>query len=63
MLSHIDGQIAKNNVLINEQHGFGNKLSTITQLINTTTDWANTLGNKDQTDKIFLDVSEAYDKV
>ena len=33
---------AKNNILINEQHGFRNKLSTITQLINTTTDWADT---------------------
>ena len=41
MLSRIAKHIAKNNILINEQHGFGNKLSTITQLINTTTYWAN----------------------
>ena len=49
LLSHIANHIAKNNIIINEQHGFRNKLSTITQLINTTTDWANTLSNKSQT--------------
>ena len=55
MLSHIAKHIAKNNVIINEQHGFRNKLSTITQLISTTTDWANTLDNKGQTNIMFLD--------
>ena len=55
MLSHIAKYIAKNNIIINERHGFGNKLSTITQLMNTTTEWANTLNNKGQTDIIFLD--------
>ena len=55
-LSHI-------NIIINEQHGFRNKLSTITQLINTTTDWANTQNNKVQTDIIFLDFSKAFDKI
>ena len=43
MLSHIAKHIAKNNIMVNEQHGFRNKLSTITQLINTTTDWDNTM--------------------
>ena len=63
MLSHIAKHIAKNNIIINEQHGFRNKLSTITQLINTTTDWANTLNNKGQTDIIFLHFSKAFDKI
>ena len=63
MLSHIAKYIAKNNIIINEQHGFGNKLSTITQLMNTTTEWANTLNNKGQTDIIFLDFSKALDKI
>ena len=63
MLSHIAKHIAKNNIIINEQHGFRNKLSTITQLVNTTTDWANTLNSKDQTDIIFLDFSEAFNKI
>ena len=62
MLSQIAKHIAKNNIIINE-HGFRNKLSTITQPINTTTDWANTLNNKGQTDIIFLDFSKAFDKI
>ena len=62
MLSHIAKHIAKNNIIINERHGFRNKLSTITQLMNTTTDWANTLNIKGQTD-IFLDFSKAFDKI
>ena len=63
MLSHIAKHIAKNNIIINKQHGFRNRLSTITQLIYTTTDWANTLNNKGQTDIIFLDFSKAFDKI
>ena len=63
VLSHIAKHLAKNNILINDQHGFRNKLSTITQLINTTNDWANTLNNKGQTDVILLDFSKAFDKV
>ena len=62
MPSNIAKHIAKNNILINEQHGFRNKLSIITQLINNTTDWANTPNNKCQTD-IFLDFSKAFDKI
>ena len=61
-LSHTAKHIAKNNIIINE-HGFRNKLSTITQLINTTTDWANTLNNKGQTNIIFLDFSKAFNKI
>ena len=63
MLSHICKHIAKNIILINEQHGFRHKLSTITQLINTTTDWANTLNDKGQIDIKFLDFSKAFDKI
>ena len=63
MLSHIAKYIAKNNIIINEQHGFGNKLSTITLLMNTTTEWANTLHNKGQTDVIFFDLSKAFDEI
>ena len=63
MLSHIVKHITKNNIIINEQHGFRNKLSTTTQLINTTIDWANILNSKGQTDIIFLDFSKTFDKV
>ena len=62
MLSHIAIHLAKSNILISVQHSFRNKLSTITQLINATTDWAITLSNKEQTDIIFLDYSKAFDK-
>ena len=50
---HIMLSGAKNNILFNEQHDFSNKLSTITQLINTTNDWTNTLSNKGQADNVF----------
>ena len=63
MLSHIANHIDKNNVLINERHGFRNKLSSIPQLLNTTTDWASTLNNKGQTNNIFLDFSKAFHKI
>ena len=33
------------------------------QLINTNTDWANTLNNKGETDILFLDLSKAFDKI
>ena len=61
--SHIAKHMSKYNIMINEQHGFRNKLSTNTQLINTTTDWASTLNNKGQTDIMFLDFSKAFDKI
>ena len=54
MLSRISKHIAKDNILISEQHSFRNKLYPITQQINTTTNWANTLNNKNQTDIIFI---------
>ena len=63
MLRHIAKHIAKNNIIINEQHGFRNKLSTITQLIKTTTDWANTLNNNGIIDIVFLDFSKASYKI
>ena len=61
MHSHIAKHIAKNNIIINEQHGFRNKLSIITQLIKAPLTGL-TLDNKGQTDIIFLDFSKAFDK-
>ena len=63
MFSHIAKHIAKNSILINEQCGFINKLSTITQLINITTDWTNTLSNKGQTYILLPSFSKALDKM
>ena len=62
MLRHIANHIAENIIINNEQQGFRNKLSTITQLINTTKDWDDTQCNKGQTYIIFHDFSKAFDK-
>ena len=62
MLSHITKHVASNNVSLIEQHGFRITLSTITQLISATNDWAYTLTNEGQTDTMFLDFSKAFDK-
>ena len=63
VLSHMAKHLNSNRILIDEQHGFRERLSTVTQLINSTNDWTNTLNNKGQTDAIFLDFSKAFDKV
>ena len=63
MLSHISKHTVNIYILISEKHGFRNRLSQITQPINTTTDWANTLNDNGQADFIFLDFSKAFDKI
>ena len=50
-------------ILIDDQHGFRERLSTVTQLINSTNDWSETLNKKGQTDVILLDFSKAFDRV
>ena len=51
------------HVLDNTQHGFRKKRSTISQLIITVNDFANSLKLKQQIDAILLDFSKAFDKV
>ena len=63
VLSHISKHVASNNILYAHQHGFRQKLSTTTQLISATHDWAHTLHLKGQTDIIFLDFQKAFDRV
>jgi hypothetical protein len=63
VLSHIAKHLNSNNILIDEQHGFRERLSTVTQLISSTNDWAETLNNRGQTDIILLDFSKAFDRV
>ena len=63
VLSHISKHVAANNILVDEQHGFRQKLSTTTQLISATHDWAHTLQRRGQTDDIFLDLKKAFDRV
>ena len=63
VLSHIAKHLSHNNILLDSQHGFREKLSTVTQLINSTYDWASTLNHRGQTDLILLDFSKAFDLV
>ena len=51
------------HVLDNTQHGFRKKRSTISQLIITVNDFANSLKLKQQIDAILLDFSKAFNKV
>ena len=48
VLSHMAKHLKTNNILISEQHGFRECLSTVTQLINSTNDWSETLNQKGQ---------------
>ena len=63
VLSHISKHVSRSNILVNEQHGFRQKLSTNTQLISATHDWAHTLQRRGQTDVAFLDFQKAFDRV
>jgi hypothetical protein len=63
ILSHTAKHLAANNIIIDEQHGFREKLSCETQLIQATQDWSEVLNRKGQTDVLLLDFSKAFDKV
>ena len=63
VLSHISKHVSSNNILTDKQHGFRQKLSTTTQLISATHDWAHTLQMRGQTDVVFLDFRKAFDRV
>jgi hypothetical protein len=63
MLSHIAKHLSSHNILVNSQHGFRERLSTVTQLISATNDWASCLNHQGQSDVILLDFSKAFDKV
>ena len=43
ILSHISKHLASSNILLNNQHGFREHLSTTTQLISATDDWVSSL--------------------
>ena len=61
--SNIMDHFDKFEVLNNSQHGFRQKRSCETQLINTINEFSNCLNNKGQIDAILLDFSKAFDKV
>ncbi|XP_072037653.1 uncharacterized protein [Amphiura filiformis] len=63
VVSHLAKHLSKNNVIINNQHGFREKLSCDTQLLQAVNDWSTTLNQRGQSDVLFLDFSKAFDKV
>ena len=63
VLSHMAKHLSQHNILLDSQHGFRERLSTVTQLITSVHDWATTLEHRGQTDVVLLDFSKAFDKV
>ena len=63
VLSHMAKHLAKNNIIIDQQHGFRQRFSCETQLITTIHDWAKSINVRSQTDAILLDFSKAFDSV
>jgi hypothetical protein len=63
VLSHTAKHLARNNIIIDAQHGFHEKMSCETQLIQATQDWSEVLNRGGQSDVLLLDFSKAFDKV
>ena len=63
VLSHVGKHLAANNIVIENQHGFRENLSCVTQLIQCISDWSLTLDHSGQTDVLMLDFSKAFDTV
>jgi hypothetical protein len=60
---HIIAHMDENNFLSNNQDGFRNRRSTVTQLLDVLDDWTNTLDNNANIDAIYLDFQKAFDTV
>ena len=63
VLSRFAKHLSANNILLYSQHGFREKLSSVTQLISSCHDCATTIHSRGQFDVVFLDFSMAFDKV
>ena len=63
VLSHVSKHLSSNNIIIDNQHGFREKRSCETQLIDAVQDWSECLNRSGQTDVLLLDFSKAFDKV
>ena len=51
------------NILLDSQHGFCEKLSSVTQLISCSHDWTTTIHSRGKVDVVFPDPSKSFDKV
>jgi hypothetical protein len=63
VLSHMAKHLARHNIIINHQHGFRERLSCETQLIEALHDWSGSLNRSKQMDVLMLDFSKAFDTV
>ena len=63
MASNLSRHLNRNNVLYGLQHGFREKRSCETQLIELVEELSRTLSNGHQVDLVLLDFSKAFDKV
>ena len=61
--SHLSKHLSSHNILYDLQHGFREKRSCETQLIELTDHLVNNVSSGSQTDLILLDFSKAFDKV
>ena len=63
VLSHMSKHLSNHNIIVENQHGFREKRSCETQLLEAMHDWAECLNRTSQTDILMLDFSKAFDKV
>ena len=61
--SHIVEYLNKYNIISPSQHGFLNKRSPCTNLLESTNDWSTALDNHLITDVIYIDFRKAFDSV
>lgn len=60
---HINHYLEENNLLYKHQHGFRQGLSTVTQLLECTHEFASVINERGQVDVICMDFSKAFDRV
>ena len=63
VLSHVAKHISANNIQQDFQHGFCEKLSSVTQLISSCHYWATTIQTRGQINVAFLDINKTFDEV
>ena len=60
---HLQSLLSKNRTIHCDQHGFQERCSCITQLLECLNDWTDNFDNEIQTDAIYLDFAKAFDTV
>ena len=63
VLSHVSKQLAAYNIIVENQHGFHEKRSCETQLLEAVHNWTERLNRSGQTGILLLDFSKTFDKV